>query len=229
MNILNSLSWIVVLNRKKSLVYYNNISMSLYYCNILMKRGNIVIKLNSSEKYYVDGRFFLIKKGKVITKYILPNGKIISNENCLREGEIIGNFFNFLKCKYFFIPEVDVEVEALEYSILEEFKFSESELLNNWIFEKMLSQLIKKSTIKFLYQLYDKKGYVLAILKMYVDSKGRIPKKEIKYENFNISKSQFYAIYSKLKEDKFLKEIEKEIILDIQKIDSFLSCFEVQE
>lgn len=187
-----------------------------------------MIRLNPSEKYYIDGKLFLIKKGKVITKYILPNGKIISNENCLREGEIIGNFFSFLKCNYFSVPEVDVEVEALENSLLEELKFSELELLNNCVVEKMLSQLIKKSIIKFLYQLYDKKGYILAILKMYVDSKGRIPKKEIKYENFNISKSQFYAIFSKLKEDKFLKEKENEIILNLKKIDSFLDCFEVQ-
>ncbi|MGL5459965.1 MAG: hypothetical protein ACRDBY_10155 [Cetobacterium sp.] len=93
-----------------------------------------MIELNPHEKYYLDGKFFLITKGKVITKDILSNGKVISNENCLRKGEIIGNFFTLLKYKYLYVPEIDVE------------------------FEKMLSQLIKKSTIKFLYQFYDKKG-----------------------------------------------------------------------
>lgn len=185
-----------------------------------------MIVLNPSEKYYLDGKFFLIKKGKVITKDILPNGKIISNENCLREGEIIGNFFNFLKCEYLSVPEIDIEVEALEISILEEFKFSKLDIMNNSVFEKMLSQLIKKSTIKFLYQLYDKKGYILAVLKLYADSEGKIPKKEINYENFNVSKSQFYALFSKLKQDEFLKEEKTHIVLNIQKIDSFLNLFE---
>ncbi|MEG0235846.1 MAG: hypothetical protein RR523_04755 [Cetobacterium sp.] len=185
-----------------------------------------MIKLNPREKYYLDGKFFLIRKGKVITKDILPNGKIISNENCLREGEIIGNFFNFLKCEYLSVPEIDIEVEALEKSILEEFNFSQLDIVGNVIFEKMLSQLIKKSTIKFLYQLYDKKGYILAILKLYANSEGRIPKKEINYENFNISKSQFYALFSKLKQEKFLEEEKNEIILDVNKIDSFLNLFE---
>lgn len=186
-----------------------------------------MIKLNPHEKYYLDGRFFLIKKGKVITKDILPNGKVISNENCLREGEIIGNFFNFLKCEYLSVPEIDIEVEALEKSILEEFTFSQLDVVNNVIFEKMLSQLIKKSTIKFLYQLYDKKGYILAILKLYANSEGKIPKKEINYENFNISKSQFYALFSKLKQQHFFKEEKNEIILNIKKIDSFLNLFEL--
>lgn len=185
-----------------------------------------MIVLNPNEKYYLDGKFFLIKKGKVITRDILPNGKIISNENCLREGEIVGNFFSFLKCEYLSVPEVDIEVEALEKSVLEEFKFSQLEIMSNSTFGKMLSQLIKKSTIKFLYQLYDKKGYILAVLKLYADFEGKIPKKEINYENFNVSKSQFYAIFSKLKQDDFLKEEEKQIVLNIQKIDSFLNIFE---
>ena len=187
-----------------------------------------MIKLNPHEKYYLDGRFFLIKKGKVITKDILPNGKVISNENCLREGEIVGNFFNFLKCEYLSVPEIDIEVEALEKTILEEFKFSHPEIISNVIFEKMLSQLIKKSTIKFLYQLYDKKGYMLAILKLYADSKGKIPKKEINYENFNISKSQFYVLFSKLKQERFLKEEKNDIFLNLEKIDSFLNLFELE-
>lgn len=186
-----------------------------------------MIELNPHEKYYLDGKFFLITKGKVITKDILSNGKVISNENCLRKGEIVGNFFNFLKCEYLSVPEIDIEVEALEKTTLEEFKFSQLDIINNIIFEKMLSQLIKKSTIKFLYQLYDKKGYLLAILKLYADSNGKIYKKEINYENFNISKSQFYVLFSKLKEEKFFKEEEKEIFLDLKKIDTFLNLFEL--
>lgn len=188
-----------------------------------------MIKLSPHEKFYLDDKFFLVKKGKVIAKDILANGKVISNENCLREGELIGNFFNFLNCDSISIPSIDIEVEALENSILEEFKFSEIDILNNIVFEKILSQLIKKSTIKFLSHLYDKKGYILAVLKLYANSKGIIPKKEIRYENFNIGRSQFYAIYSNLKEEKFLNEDKNIIYLNLDKINIFLDLFENDE
>lgn len=181
------------------------------------------VDLSSNEKYYLDGRFFLITKGKVITKDILANGKIISNENCLREGELVGNFFNISSNFNVNLPEIDVEVEALEETTLEEFKFSKKDILKNTVFEKMLSQLIKKSIIKFLYQLYDSKGYILAILKLYANSDNEIPKKEISYENFNISKSQFYLIYSKLKKENYIIEEKNLVKLNIEKINEYLN------
>lgn len=181
------------------------------------------VDLSSNEKYYLDGRFFLITKGKVITKDILASGKIISNENCLREGELVGNFFNISSNFNVNLPEIDVEVEALEETTLEEFKFSKKDILKNTVFEKMLSQLIKKSIIKFLYQLYDSKGYILAILKLYANSDNEIPKKEISYENFNISKSQFYLIYSKLKKENYIIEEKNLVKLNIEKINEYLN------
>lgn len=181
------------------------------------------VDLSSNEKYYLDGRFFLITKGKVITKDILANGKIISNESCLREGELVGNFFNISSNFNVNLPEIDVEVEALEETTLEEFKFSKKDILKNTVFEKMLSQLIKKSIIKFLYQLYDSKGYILAILKLYANSDNEIPKKEISYENFNISKSQFYLIYSKLKKENYIIEEKNLVKLNIEKINEYLN------
>ena len=110
-----------------------------------------MIKLNPYEKFYLDEQFFLVKKGKIITKDILPNGKIISNENCLRGGEIIGNFFNFLKCESLNIPNIDIEIEALEETTLERLETFQLTTLNNSIFEKLLLHLIKKTTIKFLH------------------------------------------------------------------------------
>lgn len=187
------------------------------------------VDLSSNEKYYLDGRFFLITKGKVITKDILASGKIISNENCLREGELIGNFFNISSNFNVNLPEIDVEVEALEETTLEEFKFSKKDILKNTVFEKMLSQLIKKSIIKFLYQLYDSKGYILAILKLYANSDNEIPKKEISYENFNISKSQFYLIYSKLKKENYIIEEKNLVKLNIEKINEYLNHLVLDE
>lgn len=185
-----------------------------------------MIKLNPYEKFYLDQQFFLVKTGKIITKDILPNGKIISNENCLKEGDIIGNFFNFLECEALNIPNIDIEIEALEETTLEKLDRFQLTALNNSIFEKVLLHLIKKTTIKFLHHLYGNKGYILVILKLYSDQNGKISKKEINHENFNISKSQFYLLYSKLKQENFFVENKKEIILDIKKINSFLNLFE---
>lgn len=62
------------------------------------------ISLNKSERYFLDGKFFLVKRGKVITRDILENGKIITSENSLKEGEVIGNFLIFyLKIIFLFL------------------------------------------------------------------------------------------------------------------------------
>lgn len=185
------------------------------------------ITLNKKDRYFLDGKFFIVKKGKLISRDILETGKIITNENCLKEGELIGNFFEFLPKNNLMVPEVDIEVEALEdETILEEFKFSSSDILKNIYLEKIISQLIKKSMIKFFYQLYDTKGYIMAILKLYADNNGKILKSEINYENFNISRSQFYLIYSNLKKEKFIFEKEAVVYLDLSKINDYLekSC-----
>lgn len=179
------------------------------------------IFLNKNEKYYIEDKFFLIKKGRVITKDILANGKVIANEYCVEEGEIIGNFFSFLNEK-FEIPELHIEVDALKETELLEFEFSKNEVLNNKIFEKVLKQLIQRSVIKFLYQLYDTKGYIMAILKLYADEYGTIIKKEISYENFNISRSQFYLLFFNMKKEGYLKEDKKHINLNLEKINTYL-------
>ena len=51
---------------------------------------------------------------------------------------------------------------------------------------------------------------------------GYVYKKEISYENFNISKSQFYLIYSNLKKENFLSEVDNKIFLNLKKIDPYL-------
>lgn len=181
------------------------------------------ISLNKSERYFLDGKFFLVKRGKVITRDILENGKIITSENSLKEGEVIGNFFNILPENNFFVPEIDIEVEALENNtILEEFAFSFDKIMGDIYIQKIFSQLVKKAIIKFLQQLYNTKGYILAILKLHLNDNGYVYKKEISYENFNISKSQFYLIYSNLKKENFLSEVDNKIFLNLKKIDPYL-------
>ena len=189
----------------------------------LFKVNKNKIFLNKFESCSLGGKFFLIKKGKIISRDVLETGKIITNENSLKEGEIVGNFFNFLPQNNLLIPEVDIEVEALEdNTILEEFHFCSKEFSKNIFLEKMILQLIKKSMIKFFYQLYDTKGYLLAILKLSANEQGIISKKEINYENFNISRSQFYLLYSNLKKENYIKEKEKNVHLNLNKINKYL-------
>lgn len=184
---------------------------------------NNTVILNKFDNYSLGGKFFLIKKGKVISRDVLETGKVITNENYLKEGEIIGNFFDFLPQGNLLVPEIDIEVEALEdNTILEEFNFCSKEITKNIYLEKMIIQLIKKSMIKFFYQLYDTKGYILAILKLSADDNGVIAKKEINYENFNISRSQFYFHYSNLKKENFIKEKDKNVYLNLDKINDYL-------
>lgn len=181
------------------------------------------IVLNRHDRYYLDGKFYIVKKGKLISRDILETGKVITNENFLKKGEMIGNFFEFLPQNNMMLPEIDIEVEALEDdTVLEEFNFCSKDIFQNIYFEKIIIQLIKKSMIKFFYQLYDTKGYIMAILKLYANGEGIIAKKEINYENFNISRSQFYLIYSKLKKEKYITEIGKKIQLNLTKIDDYL-------
>lgn len=185
------------------------------------------IILNRQDIYILDNRFFTVKSGKILIKNILENGKIITNECCFSQGDIIGNFFSFLDTKDLMIPEVDLEIEALEdNTILEELEINREKELENTIIKKLLDSIIRKILLDFYSQLYDLKGYMLSILKMYVNSENHILKKNIKYENFNISKSHFYLTLSKLKEEKFVIDKGKYIALNMKKIDKYLEMSE---
>lgn len=185
------------------------------------------ITLNAQDRYLTNGKFFEIKKGKILVREILTSGKIITYENCLKQGELVGNFFNFLPKEDLLISETETEIEALvDGTIIEEFQINPLEFQINPSMEKMINQLIKNIIVKFFYQVYDTKGYILAILTMYSEN-GIILKKQINYENFVISKSQFYVVYTKLKEENFLKENNKIITLNLSKIKTYLKSFEL--
>lgn len=184
----------------------------------------VTIRLKRGERYFLNDKFFIIKKGKISSKDILENGRIIASEDFLRTGEIIGNFFRFLPKIKINFPEIEIEVEAVENDvILEEIDFSYGSLQNNGYLGKMLECLIKKAAIKFFYQLYDTKGYILVVLKLYLNDNKFIEKEEIRYENFNISKSQFYLIYSALKKEKFILTMNRKVFLDEKKVDNYLN------
>lgn len=181
------------------------------------------ITLNKKQVYFLDHKFFLLKKGKIISRYILENGKIISNESCIKAGEFIGNFFSFLPTDLYFVPDFEIEIEALEdNTILEEVDTDFFENLKNSPVEKIIIQLIRNTYIKYFQHLYNTKGYIMSVLKLYADTRKTIVKDEINHENFNVSRSLFYATYSKLKKENFITEKDKIIYLNSNKIDTYL-------
>lgn len=183
------------------------------------------VVLEKNARLYLSEKFYIINKGRIISRNILENGKIITNEFHLTCGDIIGNFFNLISNDNdIYIPEIDIEIESLENNTqLDLLSINIQELKGNPVLYKIIEHLIKKSLIKLFYHLYDTQGYILAILKLYNNENGFILKKDINYEDFNISRSQFYLIISKLKKEKFIIEVEDCIHLNLKKINLYLS------
>lgn len=180
------------------------------------------IYLQKKESMFLEKKFFIIKKGKVIVKKLLENGEIIVNANCVNKNEIVGNFFLLSSNNEFLLPSIEIEIEAIKDSVLEEIHISKKDISNNLILKKIVSQLIISYTINFLSYFYDTSKFLLILLKLYADSEGNLSKKDIHYENFNISKSQFYLIFSKLKKENYLKEKNSKISLNLEKIETVL-------
>lgn len=181
------------------------------------------VNLKQNEKLFLGNKFFIIKQGKVIEKKLLENGEIITNENYIKSGEIIGNFFLLTEIDYFQLPNIEIEIESLEPVILEEIKISKEDISTNFILKKLFSQLIKQSIIKFLSHFYDTQRFILSLLKLNSDLNGIILKKNIKYENFNISKSQYYLLLSNMKKAKLFTEDNNKILLDLKKVEKYLN------
>lgn len=182
---------------------------------------NIILQKRQSK--LTDKKIFIVKSGKIITRDILETGKVITNESYLTAGELVCNFSKFLLLQDFKVPEIEVEIVAMENNtILEELNVTVDELMGNSYSQKIICSLLKKVSLKLFYQLYDTKGYVLAVLKLYRERKKFIYKADIHYENFNISKSQFYLIYRNLKKESFLTEVNDKVYLNSKKIDWYL-------
>lgn len=186
-----------------------------------------VVNLSKNQRFLIDDECFLIKKGKVISKDILKNGKAVGHELFVTKGEVIGNFFSRLNKEENF-ELMSVEVEALEETELEEINIKKDLVEEDDSFKKILSQLSKRMLLKYYQELYDTKGYILAVLKFYAGKKRILNKKEIKYDRFsNISRSRFYKIYSELKNEEYLIEEGDILKLNSVKINQYLRKFSV--
>ncbi|MGL5413956.1 hypothetical protein [Cetobacterium sp.] len=185
-----------------------------------------MISLKKHKQLFIENNFFVIHKGRVNIKIILENGNAIGGDICFQDSDIIGNFFLLSSIPNISFPYISLEVKALEDTILEEFYVHQIKILNNFYLDSMLKYLIKHYYLKLLSHIYNKKMYILILLSFYATSKGIILKKHIHYENFNISKSQFYLIYSKLKKENYLEEKNNKILLNLAKINISLNLKE---
>lgn len=183
----------------------------------------LTTSLRKNEKFFLENRFYLIKRGSILLKKILENGKVISCENILKKDEIIGNFLTLSEANFLILPEVEIEIEALEETIIEEVEISKIELNKNPILKRLLNQLVKQYIIKFIPYICDSMKLLLILLKINSDSNGIVDKKNIGYENLNMSRTRYYSILSIIKKEKFIKEDKKKIFLNLKKINEKLT------
>ena len=178
------------------------------------------VNLKNYERYELNEKLFIVREGKANLKYSLSSMKEMTSEMLYQRGDIVANFFCFVD--ELDLPEVYIEVEALTDIVLEEIPISKKDILQNLYMRKIVLQLIKGSIVRFFYQVYDTKTYMLLLMMFYADEKNKISKKDISYENFNISRSAFYLHYSELKDQGYIRERNGIIKLNIKKINELL-------
>ena len=180
------------------------------------------IVLKKKERYFLREKFYIIVEGSVNVYEIFENGKYLPKEIAFKKGEIVGNFFQTFQTKNLLLPESEVEIVAIEdNTIIEEFNFQSKFSDVNIELNQVIIQLLKENIFKLFYHFYDKKGYFLAILKFSADEEGKIPKEKLHYENFLMSKSQFYNVYNNLKNEKYIFETGKNVELNMKKIEEY--------
>lgn len=169
------------------------------------------INLKKKETVYLDeNHIYMLEKGKLIIREVFVSGKIVSNECPIERGEIVGNLFSIFEVEEELTEGMAIEIEALEDSVLTVANFGmDIDVIKkdqNNIIGNMLRQILKKNLMNTFYHLYDKKGYILSVLRLYADSNGMISKKTINPEIFNLSRSQFYAVLSEIKNGDYIIE-----------------------
>lgn len=169
-----------------------------------------MITLKKGEVYYIENRCYIILKGKGVTKCIMPSGKTVVNESLLKSNDILYNFLfinNDLIDEKKILKDGEVLFKAFEDSILKEVE------LNNQFKDKLASQSFHYYILKELQLAITSIEYLLITLKRY-SYNNSVDRTIILYDNFNISRSQFYLIIQRLKKDKLLIEEGDKYILN---------------
>lgn len=185
------------------------------------------LKLEKNESIYLeDDKIYTILSGKVTVRDIFSNGKVVNSEMPLANGDIIGNFFKICNVYQTITKDIAIEIEAMEDTIL--LINSTEELLKNLkndnfgMLKNLIEQMLKKHLITICHHTYSKKGYVLAVLLLHSDEMGNIPKEMLSHEIFNLSRSQFFAAMSELKNDLLVNKTSKGVKIDKIEAEKYL-------
>lgn len=165
------------------------------------------IKLEKGESFYIGEKCYFILKGRGIMKYILSDGKTIVNEYLLEENKIIYNLLtldSINKTSLFKNPEGLFKV--FEETLIEEIE------INSYIKKNLYTQIIESYILKEMNLIMTSIEYVFFTLKRY-SKNNCISKTVISYDDFNLSRSQFYLVLKKLKESKLIVEDDRKYIL----------------
>lgn len=185
------------------------------------------LKLKKYESIYLeDDKVYTILSGKILARDIFSNGKILNNEIPLSKGDLIGNFFKICEVYEDISKNLAIEIEALEEAelIISEGKVLCENLENDMfgMLRNLIEQMLKKHLITIYHHTYSKKGYMLAVLLLHSSRDGILSKDLLNYENFNLSRSQFFSIMSELKSDLLLQKTTKGVIINKTKAEKYL-------
>lgn len=174
------------------------------------------IILSKNENYYINNdKSYIIEEGAVISKILFIDDKLLSTEIILEKNDLVFNYLSFLNISSKVFSQTELEIKALEKTILLEYEFN---IKKDYI--NLISQLLSRINHSSIYHIYGKKGYILyALCNLAINNE--IDKNKINYEYFNISRSQFYLILANLKNDQYIHEIGKKYILNRDKVDAF--------
>lgn len=171
-----------------------------------------ILSLKAGESLFLYGGIYIIKSGKVLSKQIFDNGKVLLNTCYLEKGELIGNFFGL--SQDIPVPEFYIEIIATKDTVLEKIHLSPLNTLKEGsIYQKIIYQLLIRINLEIHSKIVDKKEFILFISNLLSNPDGSVDKKIISPEIFNMSKSQYYLILSKLNEEKKISDGINKILL----------------
>lgn len=184
------------------------------------------ILLKNSNVFNLDSELFLIKQGKVLLKYVFNNGKVF---NCIfTKDEIVGDFFYFFNINFFKKFNIEFYLEVVAISDLVKLEQIHFEKDLNTFNNKLVQQLLKQTFINHLQVIFPKQVSFLITL-LALSENGIVYKNNCNFENFHMSRSMFYNIYSGLKKDNFFLEKKEKLFLDSFKIYSFFKNLSLEE
>lgn len=183
--------------------------------NIILREGNSLI---------LDSQFFLVKKGKGFIRVIFENGQVY---NCtFHNGDIVGDFFSIHRPSFLDNFHLPFHFEIMTISEFTELELLDIKYVNDNFCNQFVSQLLRQNFINIIHFLLPKQlSFLLTLID--ISENGVVNQECLTYENFHMSKSSFYSIYSQMKKEKILSEGKNRILLNMARVmKKMSSCVE---